>query len=63
MFVGSRKSLSLGLTLVEIIFEDSSEVGCLSIPLLIYNPVQIIIGSISVELLKMWLTGQKRRSR
>lgn len=56
MFSGTHKSLTLGLPLLNIMFgSGSKELSMLSIPLLIYHPVQIMLGSLFVPKLKEWM--------
>ncbi|BFZ14758.1 hypothetical protein BsWGS_17797 [Bradybaena similaris] len=61
MFVASRKSITLGLPIIVNIFEDCDEVGCLSLPLIVYSVTQILIGGLSVHLVKWWMKKHRRR--
>ncbi|BFZ24076.1 hypothetical protein BsWGS_27116 [Bradybaena similaris] len=56
---GTHKSLTLGIPLIEIIFEGNPDMSIMSIPLLIYSPMQILLGSLTVAPFKMWLDNQK----
>jgi len=55
MFCCSHKSLTLGIPLLKIMYEGNPLLSILSIPLLIYQPTQILLGSTLVEGLKTWL--------
>jgi len=55
MFCCSHKSLTLGIPLLKIMYEGNPMLSILSIPLLIYQPTQILLGSTLVEGLKTWL--------
>jgi len=55
MFCCSHKSLTLGIPLLKIMYEGNPLLSILSIPLLIYQPTQILLGSTLVEGLKKWL--------
>jgi len=55
MFCCSHKSLTLGIPLLKIMYEGNPLLSIISIPLLIYQPTQILLGSTLVEGLKTWL--------
>ena len=56
MFSATHKSLTLGLPLLNLMFgAGSKELSILSIPLLIYHPSQIMLGSILVPTIQAWL--------
>ena len=60
MFSATHKSLTLGLPLLNLMFgAGSKELSILSIPLLIYHPSQIMLGSILVPSIKTWLGTSK----
>ncbi|CAG5131287.1 unnamed protein product, partial [Candidula unifasciata] len=59
-YCATHKSLTLGIPLIEIIFEGNPAMSIMSIPLLIYNPMQIILGSLTIAPFKNWLAQQKR---
>jgi predicted Na+-dependent transporter len=54
IFCGVHKSLTLGIPMLKIMFEDnlSSNLGQMCLPLLIYHPVQILLGGFMVPHLK-----------
>jgi len=54
MFCCSHKSLTLGIPLLKIMYEGNPMLSILSIPLLIYQPTQILLGSTLVDSLKSW---------
>jgi len=54
MFCCSHKSLTLGIPLLKIMYEGNPLLSILSIPLLIYQPTQILLGSTLVESLRSW---------
>lgn len=41
--------------MIKIIFEGNPQISQISLPLLIYHPMQIILGSVLVPSLKNWL--------
>ncbi|XP_059157775.1 sodium/bile acid cotransporter 7-like isoform X2 [Physella acuta] len=63
MYVGSQKSLNIGMPVIEIIFEGNPNISYLSVPLLIYNPMQIVLGGMSIELLERWLNSHRNSRR
>ncbi|RUS82474.1 hypothetical protein EGW08_009780 [Elysia chlorotica] len=62
-YCGTHKSLTLGIPMIDIIFGYSSNISLLSIPLLMYNPIQIVLGGMSIELFRQWLLDHKRQRR
>ncbi|KAG1678624.1 hypothetical protein FOA52_012631 [Chlamydomonas sp. UWO 241] len=52
---GATKTIALGMPIVTVMFGDQGNVGLLALPLLIYHPAQIIIGSVLVRPLKRWV--------
>ncbi|GAB5357477.1 hypothetical protein AAMO2058_000378200 [Amorphochlora amoebiformis] len=60
MFCSTHKSLTLGMPLLKILFGDSSEISIavISIPLLIYHPLQILLGSCLVAPLQRWMNSE-----
>ena len=56
VFCGTHKSLTLGLPLLNLVFgSESKELPILSIPLLMYHPLQIVCGSVLAPHLKTWM--------
>ena len=46
IFCGVHKSLTLGMPMLKIMFEDSPHLAAMSLPLLIYHPTQIFLGGV-----------------
>ncbi|GFR79730.1 sodium/bile acid cotransporter 7 [Elysia marginata] len=63
MYVGSHKNLIIGIPMIDIVFAESPNISLLSIPLLMYNPMQIVLGGMSIEPIRQWLLDQKRKRR
>eukprot|EP00123_Amoebidium_parasiticum_P001038 comp12014_c0_seq1/m.6714 comp12014_c0_seq1/g.6714 ORF comp12014_c0_seq1/g.6714 comp12014_c0_seq1/m.6714 type:complete len:385 (-) comp12014_c0_seq1:612-1766(-) len=55
MYCSSHKSLTLGIPLLRIIFQDSGDLSILSVPLLCWHPAQILFGSLLVNHLQTWI--------
>ncbi|XP_012944016.1 sodium/bile acid cotransporter 7-B isoform X2 [Aplysia californica] len=62
-YCGTHKSLTLGIPVIEIIFEGDPNISFLSVPLLVYNPMQIVLGGMSISLFRQWLIDQKTKRR
>ncbi|MBN3316528.1 NTCP7 protein, partial [Atractosteus spatula] len=62
MFCATHKSLTLGIPMMKIVFAGHEHLSLISIPLLIYHPTQILLGSVLVHSIKSWMvTRQKVR--
>merc|ERR1712146_837764 len=46
LFCSTQKTVALGIPLITAIYEESDNAGILSIPVLIYHPMQLVIGSL-----------------
>ncbi|EDV24457.1 uncharacterized protein TRIADDRAFT_25902 [Trichoplax adhaerens] len=57
VFCGTHKSLTLGsMPVLKIVFGGYSQLSLLSIPLLIYHPLQILFGGLLVPTVQKWLS-------
>mmetsp|Transcript_800 Transcript_800/g.1755 ORF Transcript_800/g.1755 Transcript_800/m.1755 type:complete len:384 (-) Transcript_800:254-1405(-) len=56
MFCAVHKSLTLGMPITGIVFEGDPKLAVITIPLLIYHPMQILLGSLLVPTLKKWVS-------
>lgn len=52
---GATKTIALGFPMITVLFGSQPDVGLLSLPLLIYHPSQIMIGSLLIKPLKAWV--------
>lgn len=55
VFCASQKSLTLGIPLMNILFQGHPQLPLFSIPLLVFHPLQIVVGSLLVPPLRKWL--------
>lgn len=55
MFCATHKSLTLGMPMLKIIYAGDKYLPLISIPLLLYHPTQILLGSFLVPVTKTWL--------
>lgn len=59
LFCSTHKSLTLGIPMLKIIYHTHPNLSLFTIPLLIYHPCQILIGSLLVNYLKNWLDSKE----
>jgi len=62
MFSATHKSLTLGMPMIKIIFEGNPHVSLISLPLLMYHPSQIMLGSLVVPMAKAWMEAGRRKT-
>uniref|UniRef100_A0AAZ3QN79 Sodium/bile acid cotransporter n=1 Tax=Oncorhynchus tshawytscha TaxID=74940 RepID=A0AAZ3QN79_ONCTS len=62
MFCATHKSLTLGIPMLKIVFEGYEHLSLISVPLLIYHPAQILLGSILVPTIKSWMNSRQKPS-
>uniref|UniRef100_A0A8C7YVI5 Sodium/bile acid cotransporter n=1 Tax=Oryzias sinensis TaxID=183150 RepID=A0A8C7YVI5_9TELE len=60
MFCSTHKSLTLGIPMLKIVFEGYEHLSLISVPLLIYHPAQILLGSVLVPTIRNWMTSQQK---
>ena len=54
LFCASHKSLTLGIPVMKIVFPDHPRFGLLSAPLLMYHPIQIVLGGVLAPSVRAW---------
>mmetsp|Transcript_4167 Transcript_4167/g.6637 ORF Transcript_4167/g.6637 Transcript_4167/m.6637 type:complete len:182 (-) Transcript_4167:110-655(-) len=57
MFCAVHKSLTLGMPIAGIVFEGDPKLAIITIPLLVYHPMQILLGSLLVPTLRKWVAN------
>lgn len=60
MFCATHKSLTLGIPMLKIMFEGYEHLSLISVPLLIYHPAQILLGSVLLPSIKTWMSGRQK---
>ncbi|XP_068611957.1 sodium/bile acid cotransporter 7 [Brachionichthys hirsutus] len=60
MFCSTHKSLTLGIPMLKIVFLGYEQLSLISVPLLIYHPAQILLGSVLVPTIQSWMTAQQK---
>ena len=58
LFCASQKTVALGIPLIKVIFEGRTDIGVLSIPILVYHAQQLVFGAILVPYLLKWCPRQ-----
>lgn len=56
----SPPSLSSGIPMLKIVFAGYEHLSLISVPLLIYHPAQILLGSILVPTIRSWMTSRQK---
>jgi sodium/bile acid cotransporter 7 len=54
LFVCSHKSLTMGFPLLKLMYSGKPELSLVSIPLLVYHPTQILLGSLLSPYFRQW---------
>ncbi|XP_077612027.1 sodium/bile acid cotransporter 7 isoform X1 [Crocuta crocuta] len=60
IFCSTHKSLTLGIPMLKIVFAGHDHLSLISVPLLIYHPVQILLGSVLVPTIKSWMVSRQK---
>uniref|UniRef100_A0A2C9M830 Sodium/bile acid cotransporter n=1 Tax=Biomphalaria glabrata TaxID=6526 RepID=A0A2C9M830_BIOGL len=59
LYTASHKNIALGIPVIEIIFEGNQNISYLATPLLLYNPIQIVFGGMTLTYFQKWLGSPK----
>uniref|UniRef100_A0A8C6TTA9 Sodium/bile acid cotransporter n=1 Tax=Neogobius melanostomus TaxID=47308 RepID=A0A8C6TTA9_9GOBI len=62
VFCSTHKSLTLGIPMLKIVFAGFEQLSLISVPLLIYHPAQILLGSVLVPSIRAWMTSRQKSS-
>uniref|UniRef100_A0A4X2KWS2 Sodium/bile acid cotransporter n=1 Tax=Vombatus ursinus TaxID=29139 RepID=A0A4X2KWS2_VOMUR len=60
IFCSTHKSLTLGIPMLKIVFAGHEHLSLISVPLLIYHPAQILLGSLLVPTIKSWMVSRQK---
>uniref|UniRef100_A0A8C3Q5D9 Solute carrier family 10 member 7 n=1 Tax=Geospiza parvula TaxID=87175 RepID=A0A8C3Q5D9_GEOPR len=60
VFCSTHKSLTLGIPMLKIVFAGYEYLSLISVPLLIYHPAQILLGSLLVPTIKSWMVSRQK---
>ncbi|XP_075786112.1 sodium/bile acid cotransporter 7 isoform X7 [Pelodiscus sinensis] len=60
IFCSTHKSLTLGIPMLNIVFAGYEHLSLITVPLLIYHPAQILLGSVLVPTIKSWMVSRQK---
>lgn len=60
IFCSTHKSLTLGIPMLKIVFAGHEHLSLISVPLLMYHPAQILLGSVLVPTIKSWMVSRQK---
>lgn len=60
VLVATQKTISLGIPLIQIIYEDDPDVGLKTLPLLIYHPSQLLIAALFLGRMQKWVQEESQ---
>lgn len=61
LFGCTHKTVAMGVPLINAIYEDDPNVGLYTLPLLIWHPMQLVLGSFLAPKLSKWVETEKTR--
>lgn len=62
LFGCTHKSIAMGIPLINSIYEDSPSVGFYTLPLLVWHPLQLIIGSFLAPHLRNFVKSNEEQT-
>jgi len=62
LFGCTHKTIALGVPLIHAMYEHSPLLGIYTLPILIWHPMQLVVGSILVPRLSAWIEQGKMES-
>ncbi|CAL1296463.1 unnamed protein product, partial [Larinioides sclopetarius] len=60
LYCSTHKSLTLGFPMLKVLYANEARFIFISFPLLVYHPMQILIGSFIVPLLQKWMQNKTK---
>mmetsp|Transcript_3907 Transcript_3907/g.8516 ORF Transcript_3907/g.8516 Transcript_3907/m.8516 type:complete len:104 (+) Transcript_3907:1-312(+) len=57
----THKTVAMGVPLINAIYESNPNVGLYTLPLLIWHPMQLVIGSALAPKLSAWVEKEEKR--
>eukprot|EP01126_Amoeba_proteus_P066320 TRINITY_DN956_c0_g1_i15.p1 TRINITY_DN956_c0_g1~~TRINITY_DN956_c0_g1_i15.p1 ORF type:complete len:158 (+),score=32.08 TRINITY_DN956_c0_g1_i15:1088-1561(+) len=58
LFLGSQKTMTLAIPLIQILYADYPSVGTLVLPIVIYHSVESLLGGMMLFPLKKWTSSE-----
>lgn len=59
LFCCTEKTVAMGIPLLTAVYEDNENLGIYSVPLLIYHPMQLVIGSLLIQRIYAFATSDR----
>eukprot|EP01029_Cantina_marsupialis_P020806 TRINITY_DN490_c0_g2_i3.p1 TRINITY_DN490_c0_g2~~TRINITY_DN490_c0_g2_i3.p1 ORF type:complete len:492 (-),score=145.51 TRINITY_DN490_c0_g2_i3:208-1683(-) len=63
IFAGTQKTMAMGIPFINVLFDGHPDKSIFTLPLLIFHPMQLIIGSIVVGFATKWILKEKIKQR
>ncbi|GMI21342.1 hypothetical protein TrCOL_g2408 [Triparma columacea] len=61
LFGGTHKTVAMGIPLITALYEGDSRLALYTLPLLVWHPAQLVIGSAFAPRLNKWVEEERRR--
>jgi len=61
VFGCTHKTISLGVPLIQALYENNTNLALFTLPILVWHPVELILGSIMAPKLEPWTRKEKKR--
>ena len=58
LFCGTHKTVAMGIPLLNTIFEDNPKLGIFVVPLLLWHPLQLLVGSLAATRIAKWVEAE-----
>ena len=58
LFCGTQKTVAMGIPLLNTIFEDNPKLGIFVVPLLLWHPLQLLVGSLAATRIAKWVEAE-----
>jgi hypothetical protein len=61
IFGATFKTVSVGVPLINAMYEGNENLGLYTLPLLIWHPMQLVVGSIMAPHVQRWVQSERKR--
>ncbi|GMI06193.1 hypothetical protein TrRE_jg5676 [Triparma retinervis] len=61
LFGGTHKTVAMGIPLITALYEQDERLALYTLPLLVWHPVQLVIGSALAPRLNKWVEEEMKR--
>jgi sodium/bile acid cotransporter 7 len=55
LYCGAQKTLAVGVPLIAILYKGDPNLAFLTLPILVYHPLQLLVGAASAPWLGRWI--------